>query len=204
MGNARGWRWTTLWKYVILMKKIIFIIISLLFIQIASADSSFKNLENRKTSYLDFILLKIENKLIQRHALLKAQAVVFRVQYQNVGTQVDYIKEKSKINISIVGIMDKERYTQKKYVPKITDCNILRNILLYGKYGYSFILQKRNTVLSDENMKEIFVSRFLNNLSLSDKEKNYIVNNTFAEVQIIDPVRGNDLTCEGNIAKELR
>ena len=52
-------------------------------------------------------------------------------------------------------------------------------------------------------MEEIFVSRFLNNLSLSDEEKNFILINTFNEVQILDPVRGNDISCSGNVAKEL-
>ena len=52
-------------------------------------------------------------------------------------------------------------------------------------------------------MKDIFIKRFLNNLSLSEEEKNFILKNTFARVQIIDPVRGNDVFCSGNIAQEL-
>ena len=163
------------------------------------ADSIFKSLqEDKKTSYLDFILLKVENKLIQRHSLLGTQVFALRVQYQNVGSQVEFSEKESKIIISIIGIMDKKRYSQKKYTPKISDCNILRNILLYGKYGYNVIFQKRNTFLTNDNMKEIFLTRFLNNLSLSEKEKNYIVNNTFVKVQVIDPVRGNDFFCDGN------
>ena len=53
-------------------------------------------------------------------------------------------------------------------------------------------------------MKEIFLTRFLNNLSLSEKEKNYIVNNTFVKVQVIDPVRGNDFFCDGKVTSDLR
>ena len=52
-------------------------------------------------------------------------------------------------------------------------------------------------------MEEIFISRFLNNLSITEEERKYIVNNTFAKVQIIDPVRGNNMYCEGKIAEEL-
>ena len=52
-------------------------------------------------------------------------------------------------------------------------------------------------------MEEIFISRFLNNLSITEEEKKYIVSNTFAKVQIIDPVKGNDMYCEGKIAEEL-
>ena len=137
------------------MKKIIFIIL-LIFSNECFASSILDNLKNtKKTSYLDFILLKIENRLIQRHGLLGAQFVAMRVQYQNIGSQVDYFEKESKIVISVLGVMDKERYKQKYYKPKISDCNILRNILLYGKYGYSVIFQKRNKYLTNEDMYEL-------------------------------------------------
>ena len=191
-------------KQVHRMKKIILIIIFLLFTHAISAASIFDDLKkNRKTSYLDFILLKIEQRLIQRHGLLGAQPLALRIQYQSVGSQVDFLGEDSQIVISIVGVMDKKRYSQKKYIPNISDCNILRNILLYGKYGYNMIFQKRNRFLTNDDMREIFLSRFLHNLSLSDKEKNYIVDNTQARVQVIDPVRGNDIFCAGRIADDL-
>ena len=185
------------------MRKIILVTIFLLFAQITLSASVFDDLkENKKTSYLDFVLLKIEQRLIQRHGLLGAQFMAIRVQYQSVGSQVDFSEKDSKITISIIGVMDKKRYSQKKYIPKISDCNVLRNILLYGKYGYN-IFQKRNRYLTNANMEEIFLSRFLHNLSLSEKEKNYIVDNTLARVQVIDPVRGNDIFCVGKITEDL-
>ena len=185
------------------MKKIIFILTFLLCTQISLATSTFDDLRKSKhISYLDFILLKIENKLIQRHGLLGAQPFALRIQYQSIITQVNFSEKESKLVISIMGVMDKVRYKKKKYKPKISDCNVLRNILLYGKYGYN-IFQKRNTSLTNMSMEEIFISRFLNNLSLSKEEKEYIVHNTFANVQIIDPVRGNDFFCEGKVAEQL-
>ena len=185
------------------MKKIILTIIFLLFTQTTLAASIFDDLKkNKKTSYLDFILLKIEQRLIQRHGLLGAQPVALRVQYQSVGSQVEFIEKDSKIIISIIGVMNKNRYSQKKYIPKISDCNILRNILLYGKYGYN-IFQKRNKILTNAVMEETFLSRFLDNLSLSEKEKNCIVDNTLARVQVIDPVRGNDIFCAEKITEDL-
>ena len=129
--------------------------------------------------------------------------MALRIQYQSVGSQVEFIEEDLKILISVVGVMDKKRYTQKKYKPKISDCNILRNILLYGKYGYNMIFQKRNMHLTNNDMENIFVSRFLSNLSISDEEKEFILNNTFANIKIIDPVRGNDIFCYGKIASDL-
>ena len=186
------------------MKKVILTIIFLLFTQTTLIASTFDDLKkNKKTSYLDFILLKIEQRLIQRHGLLSAQPMALRIQYQNVGSQVEFVEKESKIIISIIGIMDKKRYSQKKYTPRISDCNILRNVLLYGKYGYN-ILQKRNKFLTNADMEEIFLSRFLGNLSISEKEKNFIIDNTLARVQVIDPVRGNDIFCTGNIIEDLR
>ena len=168
------------------------------------ADVNFDILKKqKKASYLDFVLLKIENRLIQRHTLLGPQYFAVRIQYQNIGSEVIFDEEKSKVTISITGVMDKVRYSKKKYKPKISDCNILRNILLYGKHGYSTITQKRNKYLTNGQMNDIFISRFLNNLSLTETEKEYIVNNTLASVLIIDPVRGNDISCTGNVASDL-
>ena len=84
------------------------------------------------------------------------------------------------------------------------DCNILRNLLLYGKQGYNLISRKRNSYLTNTDMEEIFISSFLNNLSITEKQKNFILNNTFARVEIIDPVRGNDVFCKGKIAGDLQ
>ena len=187
------------------MKKIALVIIFLLFVQTTLATSIFDDLkESKKTSYLDFILLKIEQRLIQRHGLMGAQPMAFRIQYQSVGSQVEYSEQDSKIIVSVIGVMDKRRYSKKKYKPKISDCNILRNILVYGKYGYNVIFQKRNKYLTNADMEEIFLSRFLNALSLSEKEKKFIVDNTLVRVQVIDPVRGNDIFCTGKIAEDLR
>ena len=48
--------------------------------------------------------------------------------------------------------------------------------------------------------------RYYNGLweSLSDKEKNFIINNTLASVQVIDPVRGNDISCGGKVTEDLK
>ena len=185
------------------MKKLILFILLLFLCKNSFAEIAFKDLQEKKTSYLDFVLTKIESRLVQRHNLLGTQLMPLRIQYQSLSSQVDFIQKDSKIIIFIRGVMDKRRYTKKKYTPKLTDCNILRNILLYGKQGYHLILKKRNKYLTNENMSDIFIDKFLNNLTLSEKEKKYITENTFVRVEIIDPVRGNNIFCKGNIAAEL-
>ena len=185
------------------MNKIILALIFSLLCQTGLLATSFKELkETKKTSYLDFILLKIEQKLIQRHGYLRAQALPLRIQYQNIGSQVDFIEKDSKIEITIMGIMDKRRYSKKKYIPKVTDCNVLRNLLLYKKYGYN-IFQKKNSSLTVDYMQDYFKNIFLSNMSLTDKEQDFIVRNIKIKVNIIDPVRGNDLFCYGSLTKDL-
>ena len=114
------------------MKKIILTLSILFFFQTAYSDSEFTKLKKDQTvSYLDFILLKIEGRLVQRHALLEPQMVPVRVQFQHIGSQVDFDEKESIIIISIRGVMDKARYSKKKYIPKVMDCNIQSNLLLY-------------------------------------------------------------------------
>jgi len=95
--------------------KKIFLAIFFLFIsQNGVVGVSFKDLkDNRKISYLDFVLLKIEQRLIQRHRLMGPQQIVSRVQYQNIITQVEFLEKDSKIMVSIIGVMDKRRYKRK-------------------------------------------------------------------------------------------
>ena len=57
--------------------------------------------------------------------------------------------------------------------------------------------------LTDDYMQNSFKSSFLNNLSLSDKEQDFIVRNIKLKINIIDPVRGNDLFCSGLLTKNL-
>ena len=84
------------------MRKIILTIILLLFAQTALSDSIFDDLKkSKKTSYLDFILLKIEQRLILRHSLLGAQVMAMRIQYQSVGSQVDFSEKESKNSVFI-------------------------------------------------------------------------------------------------------
>ena len=187
------------------MKKIMLLTSIFFFLQTFSIGSEFKNLKkDQSVSYLDFILLKIESRLVQRHSLLGPQVMPVRIQFQYIGSQVDFDEKESIIIISIRGVMDKARYSKKKYIPKVMDCNILRNLLLYGKQGYNLISRKRNSYLTNTDMEEIFISSFLNNLTITEKQKNFILNNTFARVEIIDPVRGNDVFCKGKIAGDLQ
>ena len=53
-------------------------------------------------------------------------------------------------------------------------------------------------------MEENFKSTFLSNLSLSGKEQDFIIRNIRIKVNLIDPVKGNDLFCSGSLTKDLK
>ncbi len=184
--------------------KLILIII-LFFFKTTNSFSDFNNFQNKKTSYLDFLLLKWENKLLQKSKILAPQAMAWRVQYQALEITLNLLEDQNKIVITLIGYMNKKRYTQKKYKPKNTDCNIVRNLIFVGSYGYSPFRQKKNGTVDSDILSENFKSDFLSNLSLSDKEINFLTNNTYVEVQIISPIENESISCSGKVIDdELR
>ena len=182
-------------------KKIIINILLLFFFSSLSFSAeNFDSIKKKKTSYLDFILLKLENRLINKSRVLGPQSIlVTRVQYSRIGIQVNFNQKDKKILIVIKGIMDKRRYAKKPYNQKISDCNQVRNLILYNKSGYSLFTQKRTNILSEGEMEEIFKKEFLYNLSLTDKEVEHLLNNIFMEVAVINPVTKKSVTCSGKV-----
>ena len=160
---------------------------------------NFNSFANKQTSYLDFLLLKLENKLINRVGILSSQMFPSRVQYSHVGIEINYDKKSEKIFIEVQAIMDKRRYTKKKYKQKLSDCNIVRNLIFYQKIGYKFFTQKRDLYLSEELMEKIFRESFLSNLTLNDNEIKFLLKNMLVKVNVIHPVNKTNLVCSGNV-----
>jgi len=178
-------------------KKFLTIIIFIFLSTASYADSIIQSLKNRQTSYLDFFLLKLENKLINKSSLLSSQFFATRVQYSNLAVEVS--SDNKKILINIRAIMDKRRYSKKKYIQKISDCNQVRNIIFYKKTGYTFFIQKRDPNLSEYLMKKIFKENFFNNLTLNEKESEMLLEQMHVKVSIYHPVNKTELTCSGKI-----
>ena len=189
---------------VICKKKIIInIILSALLIfaviKPADAELNFKSFETKKVSYMDFFLLKFESLLIRRSQALRKQLFATRVQYSNIGIQVDFDNKKEKISVNIYAIMDKNRYRKKNYAQKLSDCNQVRNLIFYQKHGYKFFTQKRDSVLSQGVMKDIFKDVFFSNLSFDEREIEFLLNKMFVNVTILHPVKKKELSCSGKI-----
>ena len=184
-------------------KKILSIILSLFLIFIFTNSSYgsqiFKQLENKKVSYLDFFLLKFENTLSKRAQVLRRQFLATRVQYSDVGTQVNLDNKKEEIFINIYAIMDKNRYSKKRYEQKLSDCNQVRNLIFYQKLGYKFFTQKRDPALSQGTMEDIFKEVFFNNINFNEKEINFLLDKMFVNVTILHPIKKRELSCYGKV-----
>ena len=184
-------------------KKILSIILSLFLIFIFTNSSYgsqiFKQLENKKVSYLDFFLLKFENTLSKRAQVLRRQFLATRVQYSDVGTQVNLDNKKEEIIVNIYAIMDKNRYSKKRYEQKLSDCNQVRNLIFYQKLGYKFFTQKRDPALSQGVMEDIFKEVFFNNINFNEKEINFLLDKMFVNVTILHPIKKRELSCYGKV-----
>ena len=165
----------------------------------ADAELNFKSFETKKVSYIDFFLLKFESLLIRRSQMLRKQFFATRVQYSNIGIQVDFDNKKEKISINIYAIMDRIRYKKKNYIQKLSDCNQVRNLIFYQKHGYKFFTQKRDPAFSEGVMEDIFKRVFFDNLSFNEKEKSFLVNKMFVDVTIFNPITKRELSCSGKV-----
>ena len=169
------------------------------FINSGYADLTFKKLENRKVPFLDFFLLKFETTLVKRSQILRSQAFVTRIQYQNINIQIDYDKKGEKIFIEMYAVMDKNRYSKKNYAQKLSDCNQIRNLIFYQRQGYKFFTQKRDPALSQGVMNDIFREAFFSNLSFNEKEIDFLVSKMFVDVTILHPIKKTELSCSGKV-----
>ncbi len=162
-------------------------------------ELTFKKLEDKKVPFLDFFLLKFENTLLGRSQILRRQRFASRVQYSNIYTKVDYDKKREQIFINIYAVMDRVRYSKKRYEQKLSDCNQVRNLIFYQRHGYKFFTQKRNPALSQGIMEDIFKEVFFSNLSFNEEEINFLLNKMFVRVTILHPVQKKELSCYGKV-----
>ena len=183
----------------IIINIILSVLLILAVIKPGYAEINFKSFETKKVSYLDFFLLKFENTITKRSRVLKRQLFATRVQYSNIGIQVDFDNKKEKITVNIYAIMDKNRYSKKNYKQKLSDCNQVRNLIFYQKHGYKFFTQKRDPELSQGVMKDIFKDAFFNNHSFNEREIKFLLNRMFVNVTIFHPLKKKELFCSGKV-----
>tara|TARA_Y100000590_G_scaffold239897_1_gene269773 strand:- start:839 stop:1405 length:567 start_codon:yes stop_codon:yes gene_type:complete len=182
----------------------IIIILSLIsYTYSSSVFADFNKLKNIKITSMDFLLSKFDNFFIKnQHRILRRNPLM--IYYESLNYNVVY-KEGKNIVINIEAKMNRMRYKQKKYFPKLSDCNIVRNKIFYNKSGYTFFKRKKNYVLDKEIMTEILKNSIYNLENLDDEFKNFLIRQTKIKVKIIHPNQNKNYSCSGNIADiELR
>lgn len=181
--------------------KISRIIIFIIFFTFSSSVKSEIKLLDIKVSAVDLILLKYEIFLTKNFSRLykgggTPQTIIL---YQYIDSTVKYTEENS-FFVNIYAYMDRNRYTiKKKYNPKISDCNAVRNKIFLNKVGYNFLTQKKNNFISESAITNIISNRILSLSGLSVKDKERIINNTQIEIEIVHPNKFNSIKCRGKI-----
>ena len=95
--------------------------------------------------------------------------------------------------------MDKNRYKSKRYYPKLSDCNQIRNKIFVKKYGYSFFTQKLNNLVNEENISNIVNNEILNISSLNENLKDKILNNNNINIEVVHPKKEKNIICSGKL-----
>ena len=186
-------------KKKIIVNIILIILLILAVIKPGNAEINFKSFKSKQVPYLDFFLLKFENTLARRSQILRRQLFATRVQYSNIGIQVDFDNKREKISVNIYAVMDRNRYSKKKYEQKLSDCNQVRNLIFYQRHGYKFFTQKRDPTFSQGLMEDIFKEVFFNNLSFNEEEMKFLLNKMFVNVTILHPIKKRELSCSGKV-----
>ena len=91
------------------IKKLFIIFLTFLFTNSSLAEINFKNLGEKKVSFLDFFLLKFDNQLIRRSQFLRTELFATRVQYNAISIEVNFDKKNKRIFTDIYAVMDKRR-----------------------------------------------------------------------------------------------
>ena len=165
------------------------------------SNSCFANsiqLERKSISLKDFIILKTELFMNENIKNVFLGGGVFLVAYQNIHYKVN-IDENDKISIFVDAVMDKKRYRSKKYYPKLKDCSQVRNKIFMNKYGYSFLRQRFNNLVNEENLEDALNQGIFNISSLDKEIKKKLIKNMEININVIHPKSEKSLSCGGKI-----
>ena len=183
------------------IKKYFLLISFIFFLKIDYIKSQEIDLDEKYITLKDFIILKYDLFLKDNISEVFKGAGVFGVVYQEINYDVK-IKDDNTISISIRGVMDKKRYKSKRYYPKLSDCNIIRNRIFTKKYGYSFFKQSLNYSVNEENISSTINNEILNISTLDKKLKKDIIENTFINIEVIHPKEEKNISCSGKLTSQ--
>tara|TARA_B100000575_G_C23014890_1_gene584510 strand:+ start:475 stop:1032 length:558 start_codon:yes stop_codon:yes gene_type:complete len=176
-------------------KKILLILLLFFF---SNVEASKFSLEQNYISLKDFILLKYEMFIQQNVGRILKGGGVMNVKYQKISYDIK-IDKSDNILISIDAVMDKKRYTAKRYFPKLKDCNQIRNKIFTNKYGYSLFSQKFNNLVNENSLSDSINKKILNISTLDDDFRGRILDKTNIAIKIFHPNIEKNISCSGKI-----
>ena len=178
------------------------LILLFFFLFIPNTLSAENSLKSTKISTVDLLILKYDLYIekIKPRVLAKTKKG-FMVHYDRIEQQINF-DENDNINIIISAYMSIHRYTKvKKYIPKLIDCNVIRNRMIANKNGYSLITNKKNYSVSEEILFDEIKKNVFNLKNFSDKAIDESLENTNIKINIIHPLSKFDLSCSGKITQ---
>ena len=159
------------------------------------------NLNNINLTINDLILMKYEIFFLKNQSrIINSRSTGLMVRYQSINYELKIDRE-NKTNIIINAIMDKNRYLKKKkYKPRISDCNIVRNKIVANKFGYSPITLKPNYSVTEDVLFEYIKNNIFNIQNLNEDEIKHLINKTNIKINIIHPISKFNINCSGKLS----
>ncbi len=161
-------------------------------------SSNETNLDKQFVSAKDFLILKFDLFFKNNSSNLFKGGGLTGIAYQNLNYKIK-INEEDIITIELDAIMNKDRYTSKKYYPKLKDCNQVRNKIVENRYGYSFFSQNFNYLVNSETLSNSINEQVLNISSLDSNIKKQVLDNTEIKINLIHPKQKYSLSCGGKL-----
>ena len=160
------------------------------------------NLEKKFPSLKDFLILKFDLYFKENISRVYKGGGFTSIAFQKIDYKIK-INNNDEIKILLNAVMDKKRYSSKKYYPKLKDCIKIRNKILVNKSGYSFIKQEFNNLVSNENLSKSINEKVLNISSLNDDLRQKILNKTVVKINVIHPKLEKNKSCGGRLTDTL-
>ena len=158
-------------------------------------------LEKKIISAKSFIEMKFDLFFTKnKNRLIAYKQMPAMIVYQNIDVRSKF-NDQEELMINVKATMDKGRYKKKKYLPKKSDCNSLRNKWLTGLTGYSFFSHKRNYKVSEDDLEQVLKDEIYDIDEITDKEVNELIEKTKIEIEILHPNKLNSISCAGKLTQ---
>ena len=158
-------------------------------------------LEKKIISAKNFIEMKFDLFFIKnKNRLITLRKMPSMIVYQNVNAKSKF-NDQDELIINVKATMDKSRYKKKKYFPKNSDCNSLRNKWLTGLTGYSFFTHKRNYKVSEDDLEQVLKDEIYDIDELTNKEVSDLIEKTKIKIEILHPNKLNSISCAGKLTQ---